>query len=310
MERLTKIATGWIWILLWGWTAHATEPVAVDGSSTPEVRQHAIRQIPLKQLNEQAKQKLLPVLEDPSLFRRMPAQTIHSDPEMLTFLVRYPEVLVNIWDIMGITKVTVNRLNPYVFQGKDGAGTECKAELIYGTDDLHIYYGTGSYDGTLVGRELKGRCVCVLHSKPTNAPNDPSMVSGQMDVFLKLDNVGADIIAKTLGPFVGKTADGNFVESAKFVSQLSQAAEHNPMGVQQLASKMNKIQPTVRDQFIQVAHQVAQRSKSNQLSSPSNQTPATRMSEELLNEWKQSSRVPERDLHLRSLEKTESALRR
>jgi len=60
-------------------------------------------------------------------------------------------------------------------------------------------------------------------------------------------------LTRTLSPLVGKTADYNFVESAKFLSQISQVCEHNPNGAQILASKLTKIQPQVRDEFARIA---------------------------------------------------------
>lgn len=239
--------------------ASAKEP-RLEGSSSQEARAASIRRVPFQKLNDQAKQKLQPILEDPTLFRRMPTQTLECDPEMFKFLVRHPEVLVNVWDLMGVTKVNVQRLTPFIFKGEDGAGTTCQAELIYGDNDTHIYYGHGNYDGTLMARELKGRCVCVLHGKELNKQAaDGAMMTGEMDIFVKLDNVGADILARTLAPLVGKTADYNFVESAKFVSQISQVAQRNPVAIQQLASRMTKIKPDVRDEFIKVTGDVAKR---------------------------------------------------
>ncbi len=183
------------------------------------------------------------VVDRPSFFRRLPTQTIECDPELYTLLVRHPEIIVNIWDLMGITKVEVKRTAPYVFKGHDGAGTTCRAELLYGTSDIHIYYGNGSYSGSLAARDIDGRCVCVLHSTAaTNRAGHPT-VTVTMDVFMKLDNFGADLLTRTLGPLVGKTADYNFVESAKFVSQLYELCRDNPVAAQQLGSRLTKIDP-------------------------------------------------------------------
>lgn len=230
-----------------------------EGSSSHDAKQQALRQIPLQLLSEQARQKLTPVLDSPSIFRRMPSQNIESDPELFAFMVRHPEIIVNIWDIMGVTNVSVDRQSQFIFRGNDGAGTDCQAELIYGSDQVHIYYGNGSYDGTLTARELKGRCVCILHGQPVKQPSGRTIMVGQMDIFLKLDNLGVDLLARTIGPFVGKTADYNFIESAKFLGQISRAAERNPAAIQELASQMTKIHPNVRDEFMQVAARVAAR---------------------------------------------------
>jgi hypothetical protein len=187
----------------------------------------------------------------------MPTQQFDCDQDLFTFLVRYPEVLVNIWDMMDITKVSVKRLSPYVFAGEDGAGTSCKCDLVYGNQDIHIYHGTGNYKGSMAPREITGRCVCILHSKHTKPDSTDNHVTGTMDVYLKLDNLGADLLTRTLGPFVGKTADYNFIESAKFVSQIHQVCERNPMAAQHLASRLDKVEPGVRQRFAEIAANIS-----------------------------------------------------
>ncbi len=74
---------------------------------------------------------------------------------------------------------------------------------------------------------------------------------------MKLDNFGADLLTRTLGPLVGKTADYNFVESAKFVSQLYELCRDNPYAAQQLGSRLTKVDPAVRTKFLQVAAKIA-----------------------------------------------------
>lgn len=237
--------------------ATASEHWLNDPASSRKTQEDAYRRIPFVKLTPQAAENIRDVADRPSFFRRMPTQTFTCDPEMFTFLVRYPEVLVNIWDVMDITRVSVKRLSPFVFQGHDGAGTMCKCDLVFGNPDLHIYYGKGSYSGSMAPREITGRCVCILHSKHTQPAGGKNGITGTMDVYLKLDNLGADLITRTLGPFVGKTADYNFVESAKFVSQISGVCENNPLAAQQLAARLDKVEPAVRERFAQLASSIS-----------------------------------------------------
>ena len=258
-------------LLLYLTQSHAVEPFtapfATDPASSRETQADATRRLPMQQLNRETQALISDVVDKPSFFRRMPTQNIDCDPQMFEHLVRYPEVLVNIWDVMGITKVQVNRTGPYTFTADDGVGTTCKCDLVFGNDKIHIYYGTGAYKGTMAPRQITGRCVCVLYSNIAKAPNGTSMINGSMDVFLKLDNFGADLLTRTLSPLVGKTADYNFVESAKFLSQISQVCERNPAGAQILASKLTKVHPQVRDEFARIAHRIGNEA-SNSMSSP------------------------------------------
>lgn len=245
-------------------SAHVQQLQAIrefeEGSSTRETRVSAVRSLPFQQLTPEASERIRTVVEDVSYFRRMPAQTVESDPDMFRFLVRHPEVIVNIWDLMGITKVTLSRIGQYQLQGNDGAGTGCKLDLVYGSDSLHIYHCDGLYDGNLWPRELRGQCVVALHNRPVKLPDGrPGMVAW-MDAFMRLENAGADLVVKTLGPLVAKTADQNFIECSSFLSQISQTARLNPQGLQQVASRLTKISPDVRSEFMKTSSLVSMRS--------------------------------------------------
>ena len=231
-----------------------------EGTSTREAREAAIQRIPFQQLTPEASTRLRSVIENASYFRRMPSELVDCDPEMFTFLVRHPEVIVNIWDVMDVTKVSLQRVGPYQLQGHDGAGTASKMDLVYGNESMHIYFASGSYRGNLWARELNGKCVVVLHNRPGQLSGGKQGILASMDVFMKLDNIGADLVVKTLGPLVGKTADYNFTECASFFAQISQTAEQNPYGIQQLAKRLTNIDPKTRDQFVATSTSLAQRS--------------------------------------------------
>lgn len=232
---------------------------SADGQSSREARIAAIRSIPFDQLTPDASKRLRNVIDDASYFRRMPSQSVGCDPEMYTFLIRHPEVVVSLWDVMGMTKVTLERIGEYQLLGNDGAGTKCKLDLVYGSDNLHIYQSAGAYSGNLWARELEGRCVVCIHSRPAKlADGSPGMVAW-MDAFLKLENVGADLAVKALGPFVSKTADHNFAECAGFFTQISQAASTNPQGLVRVATQLPRVTPPVREKFVATSLSIARR---------------------------------------------------
>lgn len=237
--------------------AFADENPVQEGISSREARDQAIRSVPFQKLNRGTSDIIRSVVENPSFYRRMPTQQIECDPQMFTFLVRRPEVLVNIWDMMGITQVSARRTSPFSFFANDGVGTSCKCDLVYGSDDLHIYFGKGNYDGSMTPRGVDGRCVCILRTQTVQDASGKKTVAGVMDVFLKLDNFGADILTRTFAPFVGKTADYNFVETAKFMAQVSQICTHNPAAAQGLAMRLDKVDANVRAEFASIAARIA-----------------------------------------------------
>ena len=223
-----------------------------SGSSGRQFKEEGIEAVPFTRLNEDTQAKLKPVLEKPSIYRRLPKMAIECDQDYYRFLIRHPEVIVEIWKLMGVTKMDTTRTGPFQLQSDDGAGTLSDLELVYGDGQKHIYYGTGTYEGALLRRKLSGRCVLVLQTQHVTDDNGKPKAISQLDVYLKVDNVAAGAIARTLQPLVGPTADHNFIESLKFIKRLHDTTVRNGPGVQMMGNQLD-IQPDVLKGFQQVA---------------------------------------------------------
>ncbi|MFN3151835.1 hypothetical protein [Bremerella sp.] len=228
-------------------------------SFSREDKQDALRQIPFMQLRPQDQNRVSQVVKDPSIFRRLPVQVIDCDPEIYAFLVSYPEVVVNIWELMGITNVHVKRLSPTSFHANDGAGTVSNVDIVYADGETNIFFAEGYYEGPLAPTRILANCVLVLQSGYTKAAQGESFVSNRLDVFVKFESRGADLLARTLHPLIGKTADYNFAETSSFIGKISKNAEDNVTGMHNLVSRLEKVDPAVRKQFGDVVTRVYQR---------------------------------------------------
>ena len=78
-------------------------------------------------------------------------------------------------------------------------------------------------------------------------------VTSRLNVFLKIDNVAASIIARTIHPLVGTTADHNFVETLNFIEKLSQTSARNGPGVQRMAARLEGLRPEVMSRYMEIA---------------------------------------------------------
>jgi Spy/CpxP family protein refolding chaperone len=252
-------------------SGYATAQMLTSGSGARQFRQKAIESIPYGELNEATQQKLKPVLNSPSIYRRLPITAIDTDPDYFRFLIRYPEVVIEIWKLMGVTKMDVNRTAPYELDSNDGAGTISHIELVYGNDSTHIFYAEGTYEGPVLRRKLKGRCVLVLRTEHSMDANQKSKAVNQLDVFMKVDNATVGVVAKTLQPLVGSTADHNFTESLKFLQRLYETTARNGGGVQNMAERL-ELTPDVRQQFQRLAGMVYQRAQATE-TKPANNEP-------------------------------------
>jgi hypothetical protein len=219
----------------------------------------AIQSIPFERLTDEAQARVWKIVSQPSIYRRLPVARVQTDQDLYLFLVRHPEIIVNMWELMGVTRVSVKRTGEFTFNANDGAGTTGVGELIYGDKETHLVIGEGAYEGPVLKRKIHGQCLVVLKSNYSNGATT-SQVTHRLDMFVQLDNVGADLVAKTLQPLVGKSADHNFVETSRFLGQISQAAETRPTGMQQLAGRLTKVDPAVREQFASLSAAVFARS--------------------------------------------------
>lgn len=222
-------------------------------------RQEALQAIPFADMTAEMQQTIRPIVTKPSVYRRLPTETVDCDRDFYLFLLRNPEVVVNIWDLMGATQIDLRRTGPYTYHATDGAGTTSDIQLVYGNDEIHIFYGEGVYEGSLMKQPVHGRCVLVLRSTYGQNGDGKPQVANVLDLFLVIDNLGVDVLAKTFQPFFGKYADYNFVETVRFLGRMSATAERNPSGMQRLSKRLDKVAPEVREQFAQVSAQVGSR---------------------------------------------------
>jgi len=227
--------------------------------SSSSQRQQVISSLPMNRLTPHAQERILSVAGSPTLYRRLPAQAIDCDPDMFTFLTRNPEVLVGIWELMGITSVKTHRIGPYQFEAVDGTGTKCNIDLVYGDPNIHIYIADGSYDGKMVTKPVRGRGVFVLRSSYATSANGRTTVTGTIDCFVKIESLGADLIARTLSSLIGRSADNNFIETARFIGQISQASERNMPAMTDVAYRLPQVSESTRQQFVKVIRTVARR---------------------------------------------------
>ena len=224
------------------------------GSSHRSYRAAGISAIPFGQINARAQKRIKDVVGHTSFYRRLPVQTIDADPEYFRLLVRKPELIVSIWQLMGVTKMSTERTGPFSVKTNDGAGTISNLELIYGNDRLHVFYGNGSYTGPLLKQKLSGRCVIVLQTEAKETATGYELTN-VLDIYLRVDNATASLITRTIQPLVGTTADHNFTESLKFVQRLNQSTRDNGPGVKGMGKKL-QVDAQVRKDFEEVIDKV------------------------------------------------------
>lgn len=241
-----------------GFSERNASPIDWSGGSDAG-RQAAINAIPFNRLTPAAQQRITAITNRPTLYRHLGQQSLHCDPELFLFVVRHPEVLVGIWELMEITEVKTERVGDYQLRAIDGSGTDCTVDLVYGDSTTHVYVADGFYDGKLTPNAVHGKGVFLLRSQHgVDAQGNPT-VEGTLDCFVQVDHLAADLIVRTFGPLIGRTAENNFAETARFIDQLGHSSRNNPAGMEELALRLPQVSEGVRVQFAGVVRQTAAR---------------------------------------------------
>lgn len=236
--------------------AHAADDPRAKANTSRAAREEALRAIPFNRLSREARAKADDVVDDLSLYRKLPTKSIDCDPDLYAFLVRHPEVVVNIWRVMGITQMQLDRIDATNYKVADGQGTKGRMEYLYSSGGVNLIYSEGTYDGPLYPRTVRGKCLILLRTGQRREPNGRYTVVGQLDTFLAVENLGVEVLARTFQPLIGKAADHNFTETANFVANLSHTAETNESGMLRLGRKLTGVDANTRERFLTLVSEV------------------------------------------------------
>lgn len=244
-------------------TATSPETLAGENPYRPSTsrasREDALATIPRNRLNAEQLQMVDNLVAKTSIFRRLPTQVIECDPQIYQYVMEHPEIVANIWQLLGIEKVVLRPIAPDVYEAEDGAGTKGMLHFLFRSPELHVIYAEGSYNGPMFTQNVTGGCLLILKTGYQREVDGKYYITSRVDTFIRLDNVGLEFLAKTFQPLVGRVVDYNFIATGSFVESLSHTAERNPAGMQRLAAKLEHVEPQVRDEFVAVTREVAAR---------------------------------------------------
>lgn len=236
--------------------AAAAEPAVPVGINTKAARDEATNAIPWKSLDRNAQAAVQDIVTNTSIYRRLPPQTIDCEPDLFLNLLKNPELVVNMWTTLGVTKMSMDRFGPGSYRLSDGEGTTGNARVLAGNDNMHLIISDGSYTGSMYPRAIKGRCVLLLRHDFAQDQRGRVLITCNLDMFLTIDNFGVEVLAKTFQSTVGKATDHNFAETTSFVSKLSKTSETNPSGIVNLTQKLQNVDPPVKEEFCILAEAV------------------------------------------------------
>jgi hypothetical protein len=227
------------------------------GTAGRESCRRAIDDLPLERMQPQSRQLIEPFRTSTTLHRRLPVETLRCDRALVEFVLQKPEALVDVWRVLGISRVSLDPAGPGAWRLADGYGTTGLVRLLHQErgpgGGLLVFHGQGGYSGPLAPRELTGACLLVVRHAPAAGGGGEPAWRIEIEAFLAVDGLGLEIVTRTLKPLIIHSAAANVHEISLFVSQFARAAARNPAGVARLAERMPCTDPADRRMLVAVA---------------------------------------------------------
>ena len=233
----------------------------MQATSSYAAQQEAKRAIPLDKLDADAREKAVSVLTNVTAYRRLPVRVVSCDPRLYALVVCHPDVVVNIWEVLGISQLKLRQTAPETFHVDETEGTSAALQFIYHSRSLHVIYGEWSYSGKLFADPVKGRCLAMLRCSCVRDSDGVFYITNRLDGFISVEPGGVELLTKIFHPLIVKTADANFTQTVAFVGSLSRTAEVNSRGVQRLSAKLVHVEPDVRKELANIAADIGKRAK-------------------------------------------------
>lgn len=241
-----------------------SSPAGGDATSSRAARDEAIRAIPWKSMSPAGRQTSQSIINNTSIYRRLPTRIIDCDPDLFTFLLQHPEIVIDVWRVMGISQVALSKAPDGSYRGSDGAGTTGNVRYLFsnwgeGAHNTAVVYADGAYQGPPLGTALKAQTIMLMRSDSVRETNGRRYITVKLDTFVRIEQLGVEIIAKTVQPWIARTADQNLIETLTFVSNFSRTAEKNPQGMKRLATRLNSLDEPTRNQLVDLCFRTAER---------------------------------------------------
>ncbi|MDA0282082.1 MAG: hypothetical protein O3B13_11455 [Planctomycetota bacterium] len=241
-------------------TESAEPPLSVDilarGSSSRSTLQDALQRLPLNELTPEQLNRVNQVLENRSMFRRLPTISIDADPEVYTHLTHNPESVVGIWRVLGISTFTMEQTGPAVWYGDAGDGSTGTIDVLSRTPTRHLLLCKGKYKSPLLARPIEATAVMHLQTRYEQGENfQPKIVHG-LDLFVMFPSHTIDTVARVIAPVSHMIADRNFRELSLFVRFMNVAMERQPGWVEQTVQRIDGIDREQRLELMKLSARV------------------------------------------------------
>ncbi|MBR5710607.1 MAG: hypothetical protein IKX40_07600 [Thermoguttaceae bacterium] len=231
-----------------------------DAASDRGTRQYVSSELQaLQGLSQDDALRLQSVLMNVTVFRRLPVYQVESDKSMVMFMVNHPDAVVNIWEKMGISQITVRERGDGLYEVSDIAGTSGWMKRLWVGENAILYYLEGSYTGSLLKNDIRGKALVLARFSASKNSEGAEILTCYVDTFLSLEQKSVDLGVRLLFPMLGKVADNNLEQTLAFVRWYSDGCKSSPALLSSYAMELKNIRLETRQELARQTQLMAAR---------------------------------------------------
>lgn len=233
-------------------------------------------------LSDEAIARIESVTTRQPIYRHLPTQSIRCHPALLAFCVRHPDLVIALWERLGVTELAMKEIATGDPENEEGIETARRAAPTLARFTLtestgtcatvdHLYIDEspresvclvgvrGTYRGPFSAKEIDGESLLLFRwrveedgdekgsvEKDAAAPQPFPLVVCRLDTFVSIHDAAAESLAKMLVPILGKIADSNFEQTIAFVSGLSEVISTDGETIKQVVYRLPTLRREVR----------------------------------------------------------------
>lgn len=227
------------------------------GSSTRAELKSALESLPLERLNVDQRKRVAEILDNRSMFRRLPTISLECSPDVYEHFTHNPESAVAFWRVMGISKFTMTPQANNVWVGDAGDGSKGVIELLLQDRETNLLLCDGEYRSPVLINPIRARAIMHLRSRIQPSPAGQPVIVHDLDLFVMFPQQSVDTVAKVVSPVSHMIADRNFRELSMFVRFIHLAMENQPGWIERSVQKMDGVSLRQKDELLTLASRLS-----------------------------------------------------
>lgn len=231
-------------------------PITVEtlqsGTSSRRVRKAAIDAIPFHLMSAASSVQAHSIVDNLSLFRRLPTLRVESDRRCYEFFRNHPDVAVSIWRAMKISNVEMSRTSEVSFSTDTKDGTSGTVQVLLNTPEHCVVVCHGEFKSPAVSKPIQA--VAMMHLQPQYDEN--GCVTHLLDMYVSFPSAAVEAIARLISPVSNRIADRNFEEVSLFVEMMSLAMARQPGWIEQIAQSLEGVPAQDRERLLKLTAEI------------------------------------------------------